>query len=355
MGLAAIVAQLPVVSISNEAYKMQKAIKSLGHEAQVYGIGRLFMPNPRFTIPLTWSRFNLLIYWSAFVQNAVDTFRLYDNPYIAEKTVFYTVCEGKPLIRPDQAEYLKSRNVVFPSRFAAEMAREFCGINAAEIIPHGIDYNELMVDPKMVKAWRRKYEGRKIILYAGNAIIRKGIPKLIEAAKILRDTLKEKFVIVLHSRGERYDYLGYSLYQMLEQVKDVVVLEEEFGFVPKQRVLEKIAGCDIYVHPAHSEGFGIPVLEAMAFAKPVVYVDAPAVNEFAYGFKVKTDRVYWWRYANLMEFKMHDYSPAELAEVLRYVVEHPREAAEAGAKAAWRSREYEYTRTYGRWLKWMSG
>ncbi len=53
------------------------------------------------------------------------------------------------------------------------------------------------------------------------------------------------------------------------------------GFVSDQELLELYNGCEFFVFPSLYEGFGLPVLEAMACARPVACSSTSAVHEVA--------------------------------------------------------------------------
>jgi alpha-1,3-rhamnosyl/mannosyltransferase len=53
------------------------------------------------------------------------------------------------------------------------------------------------------------------------------------------------------------------------------------GPVHREQLFPLFAGADLYACPSRHEGFGIPVLEAMAQGTPVVCSDIPALREVA--------------------------------------------------------------------------
>jgi alpha-1,3-rhamnosyl/mannosyltransferase len=53
------------------------------------------------------------------------------------------------------------------------------------------------------------------------------------------------------------------------------------GYVPRDRLAELYRGAACVVQASHHEGFGLPVVEAMASGTPVVVVPDPALIEVA--------------------------------------------------------------------------
>ncbi|MCS7367285.1 MAG: hypothetical protein NDF52_05345 [archaeon YNP-WB-062] len=99
-----------------------------------------------------------------------------------------------------------------------------------------------------------------------------------------------------------------------------------------------IAQSKYILHLAGIEGFGLPPLEGMSIGVPAIYLDAPAVNEFAIGFKVPaTDKVETRIGLTFMTPTMIYYKPnmAEAIEIVKQALDvyHTDEYDELSFKA----------------------
>jgi glycosyltransferase involved in cell wall biosynthesis len=114
------------------------------------------------------------------------------------------------------------------------------------------------------------------ILFLSTVEPRKGICDLIEAFDLVNRVMPEVTLVVAGQRGwnlDRYDQLLRSA-----GCRGRVV---ELGYVSdaRRRWLLKQARCLVF--PSHYEGFGLPVLEAMASGTPVIATSAGAIPEVA--------------------------------------------------------------------------
>jgi len=103
----------------------------------------------------------------------------------------------------------------------------------------------------------RSPETRLKVLFLGQAILRKGIIELIEAAERLRGTGVEICVV---------GAANPEIAARLQSSPDVRWL----GAQPRSQVHTYYADCDIFILPTHSDGFGLTQYEALAHGVPVI-------------------------------------------------------------------------------------
>jgi alpha-1,3-rhamnosyl/mannosyltransferase len=103
-------------------------------------------------------------------------------------------------------------------------------------------------------------------LYVGDAEERKDVPSLLDAYRAYRAAADGALDLVLAGRAARL------------AAGEGVRGEED---PDRRRLAELFAGAAALVHPARHEGFGLPVLEAMAAGVPVLAVSSAGVREVA--------------------------------------------------------------------------
>lgn len=104
------------------------------------------------------------------------------------------------------------------------------------------------------------------ILYAGTIEPRKNIEALLDAYSQLTQTIKKKYPLVLAG------YHGWNSEKLHARIKKA---ESEgwlryLGYVAETDLPYLFAGACLFCFPSHYEGFGLPVLEAMASEIPVI-------------------------------------------------------------------------------------
>ena len=143
------------------------------------------------------------------------------------------------------------------------------------VIPNGVDPTLAPVtDRAMLNQWRTKHRiDRPYLLYGGTFEPRKNLPLLLEAfARLRRDC--DVLLVLLGARGWLYE----PTFQRIESLAlsdHVRVLEHQ----PREEWAIAYSGAAVAVTPSLYEGFGLPVLEAMACGAPVVSSNASSLPE----------------------------------------------------------------------------
>ncbi len=127
---------------------------------------------------------------------------------------------------------------------------------------------------------RRQYGlADRFILYVGTIEPRKNLPKLIEAfaRRRRRGDLTHQLVCV-----GPYGWLSRDIEALLDrlQVNDSVLFT---GYVPFHDLAAFYNLAEMFVFPSIYEGFGLPVIEAMACGTPVITGHVAALDEVAGG------------------------------------------------------------------------
>ena len=114
-------------------------------------------------------------------------------------------------------------------------------------------------------------ESRHVILSGGNRLPHKNFEVLIRALALIPEEVRPTLVI---TGGPPNDPLAPLVEELgLENWVDLR------GWVTAQELSELYAMATAYVFPTRFEGFGLPVLEAMARGCPVICSDIPVLHE----------------------------------------------------------------------------
>ena len=165
--------------------------------------------------------------------------------------------------------------VVTIGDYAFEKIQQYYAIDAdkVRIVPNGVDIERFK--PSDGEAARQRFGlgGELCVLFVGSLIARKGLPFLVEAAKVVVAQLQDvKFVVA----GEG------PLRGSIEETVKSAGLSAHFVFLGRvsDEALPLLYNCaDVFVLPSLHEGQGIVFLEAQASAKPVVGFAIGGVSE----------------------------------------------------------------------------
>ncbi len=173
----------------------------------------------------------------------------------------------------------RADRVIVPSHCTAREVVEYLGVKEerVRVVPYGPG-NDLqrVTDAAAVEAVLRKYAVRRpYVVSVSRAYPHKNLAGLLRAFAVLRARGRRDVRLVLV--GERYrsggelDRLAGAL-----GLGDGVVFT---GFTGQDELSALYSGADVFAFPSLAEGYGLPILEAMACGTPVVASNASAVPE----------------------------------------------------------------------------
>jgi len=114
-------------------------------------------------------------------------------------------------------------------------------------------------------------------LYTGTIEPRKNIDALLDAYSSLPDAIRRRWPLVLAG------YRGWKSKRIHTRIGEAVSAGwlHYLGYVPNEDLPHLFAGARLFIFPSHYEGFGLPVLEALASGVPVVCSNASSLPEVA--------------------------------------------------------------------------
>lgn len=143
----------------------------------------------------------------------------------------------------------------------------YCGVDTSFYRP---------APPERIAAVKRRLGiDRDYLLHVGNLMPRKNLAGLIEAFGLLKRETRLDHVLVIVGRRR---WLTGAIFDAAARsgLSDDIVFT---GYVPTDELPALYSGAALYVMPSYFEGFGIPVIEAMACETPVVSSNATSLPE----------------------------------------------------------------------------
>jgi glycosyltransferase involved in cell wall biosynthesis len=154
--------------------------------------------------------------------------------------------------------------IIAVSHFTARQISDLLHVEPLRIrvVPHGVHRAPQSQQPR-----------EKLVLFVGALQTRKNLVRLIEAF----EALPEDWRLVLAGAPS-----GYQAAAILERVQpNGNPRIKVTGYLPAPQLEQLYARASIFAFPSLDEGFGIPVLEAMARGLPVITSNSSALPEVA--------------------------------------------------------------------------
>ncbi|MEN8263817.1 MAG: glycosyltransferase family 1 protein [Nitrospirota bacterium] len=214
-------------------------------------------------------------------------------PYVSDTTTILTVHDIQQEYFPDffsQKELEERRNshrpsaekadhIIAISQFTKDTLIEKYGIPEEKIsvVYNGFDQDTFTaLDAKTIKKFRKTYGlPESFLLYPAATWKHKNHNNLIKAYKVLKEKyqFRDKLVLTGIKKGNHESVMARIRELGLE--KDIIHL----GYLPYEQLPALYNASDILVFPSFFEGFGIPVIEAMAVGLPVACSNTTSLPE----------------------------------------------------------------------------
>lgn len=171
--------------------------------------------------------------------------------------------------------------IVAVSEFTKQEILEFFKVPEGKVyvVPNGVDTNRFKTNyaQERIEAAKERYgiQGQ-YLLYLGTIEPRKNLDSLVQAYAILAEKLGDKVPKLVIAGGK--GWLCQSFFDALEaspRKKDIILT----GYVADEDVPLLMSGAMCFCFPSLYEGFGMPVLEAMACGTPVLVSKETVMEE----------------------------------------------------------------------------
>ena len=174
--------------------------------------------------------------------------------------------------------------IIVPSEFTrSRLETHFGRLENVSVIHHGVDHRRFRPLATMAEAGRgddgrQMRPGERVVLHIGTIEPRKNLENLVRAFDILASEDRDVRLILVGQKGWKseavYSRIAASKYHERIQL---------IGYLPEEEMLNVVHRSSCVAYPSYAEGFGLPVLEAMAAGVPVVTSAGSVMEEVAGG------------------------------------------------------------------------
>jgi glycosyltransferase involved in cell wall biosynthesis len=235
------------------------------------------------------------------------------------------------LFRLETALARRAASIIAISEHTKKDIELHLGIDPArvKVIPLGVQEEFLRnIGGEEIERVRSRYAlPERFILYVGGIDPRKNIPALVEAWGALFRDSRYRIPLVLAGRlSHQREYPA-----LLRQIH-ALGLEGNLimpGYIPDEDLPVLLAAATVFAFPSLYEGFGLPVLQAMAAGCPVLTTRFSSIPEVA-------GNAAWYVAGG---------SAGEIAEGLRSLFDHPEEVRRLCREGRYRASQFSWKET----------
>lgn len=206
-----------------------------------------------------------------------DIFPISHSEYFSLKyRLYFRIMLAKTIKMADYLEYIskESKDSVEKVFLSAAKKKSHVGYIPFEVANSETTNNDGTKESEHANTldMKKRFGENGYFLYVGNMEARKGVDLLIKAyKKYVNNGGKKSLVLAGKSRESQID----ELIQSAQSVPGFYYL----GYVNPGMKQTLMQNSDCFVFPSRAEGFGMGVLEAMQFYKPILVSDLAIFNE----------------------------------------------------------------------------
>jgi glycosyltransferase involved in cell wall biosynthesis len=186
-----------------------------------------------------------------------------------------------------------------------------------------------IADTRLIDKVRERYGiGERYILYFGGFDVRKNVDHILQAYASLPESTRKTYQLVI---AGRLHLLGSPLYPDPRPRVRELGLDDQVVVTGQIREQDKpplYSGAALYLFPSLYEGFGIPVLEAMACGAAVITSNITALPEVA-GDAARL---------------VNPYEVGDIATAIEELLENPAMREDLRERALARAKEFSWSR-----------
>ena len=223
----------------------------------------------------------------------------------------------------------RAHTVITDTEYTRRDLMRVYDVNPAQIavIPLAADPRYRVLDRPACQAWvaKRHDTAAGFILYVGTLQPRKNVATLVQAyARFRRQTGLPHKLLIVGKLKYKFDAV-FAAIRASGYEQDILFA----GFVPDEELAQYYNAAEVFVFPSLYEGFGLPVLEAMACGTAVVSSSASCLPEVVGNGGLLAD----------------PHRPEEFAAALEKLLGNPVVAEEYRARGRCQAAQFSWERT----------
>jgi len=160
------------------------------------------------------------------------------------------------------------KKIFTPSEYVKQKVMRRFGIRNVIVTPNGVDRSIFHPAAKQTRFDLPEC----YILFVGTLEPRKNLNLLLHAWNQIKDDFRDTWLIITGVSGSVFKAIRVRVSDEVERVRFP-------GYVDDKTLAGLYANATLFVFPSQDEGFGLPVLEAMASGTPVIVSDGGALPE----------------------------------------------------------------------------